>query len=66
MTAYTEGGRARTMPLDQLLAQFENDEFDLVAVGRALLSDPEWVLKVQQGRFDDLRSFNAADRHELA
>jgi 2,4-dienoyl-CoA reductase-like NADH-dependent reductase (Old Yellow Enzyme family) len=66
MTAYTTGGRARTVPLDQLLDQFNDAQFDLVAVGRALLSDPEWVLKVQQGRFEDLRSFNAADRQKLA
>lgn len=66
MTAYTTGGRARTVPLDQLLEQFSDGQFDLVAVGRALLSDPEWVLKVQQGRFEDLRSFNAADRQRLA
>ncbi|MBP2417459.1 NADH:flavin oxidoreductase [Microlunatus capsulatus] len=66
MTAYTAGGRARTVPLDQLLDQFEEGQFDLVAVGRALLSDPEWVLKVQQGRFEDLRSFDAADREKLA
>ncbi|WP_196804634.1 NADH:flavin oxidoreductase [Cellulomonas sp. URHD0024] len=66
MTAYTTGGRARTVPLDQLLDQFNDGQFDLVAVGRALLSDPEWVLKVQQGRFQDLRSFDAADRQKLA
>lgn len=65
MTAYTTGGRARTVPLDELLEQFKDGQFDLVAVGRALLSDPEWVLKVQQGRFEDLRSFDAADRQRL-
>jgi len=66
MTAYTEGGRARTVPLDQLLEQFTDQQFDLVAVGRALLSDPEWVLKIHQGRFKDLRTFDATDRFKLA
>lgn len=66
MTAYTEGGRARTVPLDQLLHQFTDEQFDLVAVGRALLSDPAWVLKIHQGRFDDLHTFDAADRLKLA
>ena len=35
-------------------------EFDLVAVGRALLQDPEWVLKVQAGRLDELQSYTKA------
>jgi 2,4-dienoyl-CoA reductase-like NADH-dependent reductase (Old Yellow Enzyme family) len=61
-TAYVEGGRARTVPLDRLLEQFTDGEFDLVAVGRALLTDPEWVRKVREGRYDELRSFAAADR----
>ena len=35
-------------------------EFDLVAVGRALLQDPEWVLKGKQNRLEELRDYNAA------
>ena len=35
----------------------ERDEFDLVAVGRALLQDPEWVVKVRDGRENELKSF---------
>jgi 2,4-dienoyl-CoA reductase-like NADH-dependent reductase (Old Yellow Enzyme family) len=36
---------------------FEREEFDMVAVGRALLSDPEWVLKVKEGREDEIVGF---------
>lgn len=32
--------------------------FDLVAVGRALLVDPEWVAKMRDGRFDELQAFD--------
>jgi 2,4-dienoyl-CoA reductase-like NADH-dependent reductase (Old Yellow Enzyme family) len=32
-----------------LMARFERGEFDLVAVGRALLSDPQWTLKLKRG-----------------
>lgn len=32
--------------LDNLVARMERDEFDLIAVGRALLGDPAWVKKV--------------------
>jgi 2,4-dienoyl-CoA reductase-like NADH-dependent reductase (Old Yellow Enzyme family) len=35
--------------LERLLAMLERDEFDLVAVGRALIADPQWPLKLQRG-----------------
>ncbi|MFJ8543122.1 NADH:flavin oxidoreductase [Streptomyces sp. NPDC093586] len=46
--------------LDDLLDRMERDEFDLVAVGRALLQDPHWARKVLDGRFDELAPFDAA------
>ncbi|MFC9786306.1 NADH:flavin oxidoreductase [Rhodococcus sp. NPDC127528] len=52
-TAFTADGASGTVGVDRLLAQFENGEFDLVAVGRALLADPNWVSKLQAGRTDD-------------
>ncbi len=54
-------GEAVTAPssLDELLRRYERGEFDLVAVGRALLSDPAWARKIQQGRLSELRGFNA-------
>lgn len=33
----------------------EEGKADLVALGRALLSDPEWPKKALEGRFDDIR-----------
>jgi len=35
--------------VDALVRRFEREEFDLVAVGRSLLQDPEWVRKVRLG-----------------
>lgn len=43
--------------VDRLLDRLENDEFDLVAVGRALLADPEWARKVLDGRESELVPF---------
>ena len=43
-----------------LLAEHVSLPLDLVAVGRAILQDPEWVLKVKAGRFDELRDYDAA------
>jgi 2,4-dienoyl-CoA reductase-like NADH-dependent reductase (Old Yellow Enzyme family) len=38
----------------------ERDEFDLIAVGRVLLTDPDWVAKIEAGKFDDLKGFDPA------
>ena len=45
--------------IDEVLERLERGEFDLVAVGRALLQDPEWVLKVREGRHAELRDYDA-------
>jgi 2,4-dienoyl-CoA reductase-like NADH-dependent reductase (Old Yellow Enzyme family) len=43
--------------LDDLLARLERKEFDLVAVGRALLQDPAWLEKIRQGRVEEIADF---------
>jgi 2,4-dienoyl-CoA reductase-like NADH-dependent reductase (Old Yellow Enzyme family) len=45
--------------LDRLLDQFETGEFDIVAIGRALLADPAWVNRVRDGRLDEFAGFDA-------
>lgn len=50
-------------PLTGLLARMEREEFDLIAVGRALISDPDWVRHVRAG--SDLKGFDAGDLAEL-
>jgi 2,4-dienoyl-CoA reductase-like NADH-dependent reductase (Old Yellow Enzyme family) len=40
-------------------------EFDLVCVGRALISDPSWVNKIAQGRSHELLPFDAGDLAKL-
>lgn len=44
--------------IENLVSRLAEDEFELVAVGRALLQDPEWVLKVKQGRLDELSDYD--------
>lgn len=51
--------------LDQLIERMERDEFDLIAVGRALLSDPSWARKIQTGDTGRLKGFDAASLVEL-
>jgi 2,4-dienoyl-CoA reductase-like NADH-dependent reductase (Old Yellow Enzyme family) len=60
------GGESSTAtPLDRLIARMERDEFDLVAVGRALISDPSWVAKIRQDDHAGLKNFDASALAEL-
>lgn len=51
--------------LERLIERMEREEFDLIAVGRVLLSDKDWVAKVKQGHYADLTGFNPASLAEL-
>ncbi|MEU1596571.1 NADH:flavin oxidoreductase [Streptomyces sp. NPDC005708] len=55
-----QGEGAPLKGIDDLLDRLERDEFDMVAVGRALLQDPQWARKVLEGRFDELKPYDAA------
>ncbi|MGW6902851.1 NADH:flavin oxidoreductase [Streptomyces sp. NPDC054940] len=52
--------------IDDLLDALEREEYDMVAVGRALLQDPEWAAKVLSGRFDELAAYDAASLKTLS
>lgn len=60
------GEDAQLKGIDDLLDRFERDEFDLVAVGRALLQDPEWAAKVLSGRTDELKPYDAGSVKTLS
>ncbi|GHF57083.1 oxidoreductase [Kitasatospora xanthocidica] len=60
------GEGAPVQGIDNLLDRLERDEFDLVAVGRALLQDPQWAAKVLSGRFTDLQPYDAAAVRNLS
>ncbi|CAM3994047.1 NADH:flavin oxidoreductase [Saccharibacillus endophyticus] len=65
MTLFKEGKGAEVSGIEQLLERLEQNEFDLVAIGRALIADPAWSDKVQQGRQDELVAFSPAALQEL-
>jgi 2,4-dienoyl-CoA reductase-like NADH-dependent reductase (Old Yellow Enzyme family) len=48
----------RCTGIDALLDRLERGEFDLVAVGRALIANPDWAVKVKSGALDQLRPFD--------
>jgi 2,4-dienoyl-CoA reductase-like NADH-dependent reductase (Old Yellow Enzyme family) len=48
---------AEVANLDELIRRLEAHEFDLVAVGRALIANPEWARLVEEGRPEQLQPF---------
>lgn len=60
------GESSKPASLEGLVKKFRAGEFDLVAVGRAVLNDSEWLAKVKDGRFTDLKDFSPAALATLA
>lgn len=48
---------AEPASLDNLTVRMHDNEFDLIAVGRALIANPDWADQVRQGNFDSLAAF---------
>ncbi len=61
----TEGGMESASDLERGLAElgrrFNRGDFDLIAVGRSNISDPDWVSKVRDGRLGEIRRFRKED-----
>ncbi|MCT8986504.1 NADH:flavin oxidoreductase [Shewanella phaeophyticola] len=51
-------GTSNPTGIDELLVRLNNDEFDLVGIGRALLVDPQWVNKIKTNAIDEIKPFN--------
>jgi 2,4-dienoyl-CoA reductase-like NADH-dependent reductase (Old Yellow Enzyme family) len=52
------GAPSTPSSLDELIRRFDRGDFDLVAIGRALLADPEWARKIHEGLSTELRGFS--------
>ena len=52
------GKGANTRSIDDLLERLDKQEFDLVAVGRALLQDPNWANKIRDQKLDELEQYS--------
>ena len=55
---YSGDHKTQTADLTILHEKLDKSEFDLIAVGRALLSDPDWANKVQDGKEDQIVPFD--------
>ncbi|MEK8130289.1 NADH:flavin oxidoreductase [Paenibacillus filicis] len=54
---FAEGKGADNAQIDGIFDRLEREEFDLVAIGRALLIDPAWANKIRDGRASELIPF---------
>lgn len=60
----TAGGRAEIVSLHTLVEQFGRGEFDIAAVGRTALANPDFVNKIRAGRQDELVAYSQHE-HKL-
>ena len=51
--------------LEDVERRLQLGEFDLVAVGRALLANPDWARLVEQGRFSEMKPYTLEARNTL-
>ena len=59
----TDDGQWQAQPqpsltLAPLVDRFHRGEFDLIALGRAVLADPDWAAKVAGGQLDGIRPYD--------
>ena len=63
MTSFGSPKTVEVTGIEDVLDRLERGEFDLVAVGRALIANPNWAAQIKAGSIADLRPF---DRSVLA
>jgi len=56
---------AKTASIDKALQDINEHKYDMVAVGRALLSDHEWVIKMKEGRLKDIHPYTKESLLEM-
>lgn len=56
---------AEPASIDNLLERAERNEFDLVAVGRALIANPDWANQVAAGKLSELTAYDKSMLKDL-
>ena len=64
-TAAFKGESSKSASLDDVVKMMDRGDFDLVAVGRAILQDAHWAAKIRDGRDDELSDFDVESLKEL-
>lgn len=62
---FLESDASSPLSIAPLLELFERGEFDLVALGRAVLSEPEWTTKLRDGRVGEIRAYDKSHEAQL-
>ncbi len=63
---FTHGRGASSSAISPVVKGLKNGEFDLIAVGRALLADPAWVTKMSENRLEDMIVFEKGVEQTLS
>ncbi len=59
------GDASEPAGLEGLIHRMEKDEFDLIAVGRALIVDSDWPRKVRDGKHSEMTAFDRSALFQL-
>lgn len=51
--------------INKVIDDINKEKYDLVAVGRALLADHEWVLKIKDQRLDEINPYTKEALYKL-
>lgn len=58
ITSFRQAGAEQDASnMDKLLEMMERGDFDLVAVGRALIVNPDWANRIRAGQFEQLKPY---------
>lgn len=60
MSSMMPGKVTQTTSIDSLIERLVRNEFDLVAIGRSLLADPAWAMKIRKGNLHELNPFTVS------
>ena len=64
VTGFAKAG-AEVSGIDTLIEMMDRGDFDLIAVGRALIANPDWANKVRAGKLNELRPYTPEILAEL-
>jgi len=65
LKSFRTNDTAAIMGIDELLERLGRGEFDLVAIGRSLIANPSWPVKVRNGALGQLKPFNRSELAQL-
>lgn len=66
VSTYSASETIGTRGIDDLVERLAQGEFDLAAVGRALIATPDWANQVREGRLEGLSTYDRGMLAELA